>query len=93
MAGEKKVYLRCSAKAKETSFGTVLKLSFKDVDIAAFVREHKNDKGYINLEIRERKEVGQYGDTHSVSLDTWKPTPRDTGAHHSDPLTDSDIPF
>lgn len=69
-----KTYLKCSAKQKTfDDGGSVIRLSFKDSDIAEFVRTHKNDRGYVNLVIRERKEVGQYGDTHSVYLDDWKP--------------------
>ena len=32
----------------------------------------KNGKKYINLVCDERKEVGQYGDTHSISLSQSK---------------------
>ena len=62
-----------SAKSRETNFGEVIKLSFKAAELGKFVNEHKNEKGYINLEIAPRKEVGQYGDTHSVKLDNWTP--------------------
>lgn len=69
-----KAYLKCSCKAKTfDDGGTILRLSFKDTDIAEFVRTHKNEKGYVNLIIRERKEPGTYGDTHAVYLDDWKP--------------------
>lgn len=72
-----KVYLKCSAKQKTFSNGgSVIRLSFKDTDIAAFVRTHKNEQGYVNLIIAERREVGQYGDTHTVYLDDWKPEGR-----------------
>ena len=74
-----KTYLKCSAKEKKFSNGgSVIRLSFKDTDIAAFVREHKNEKGYVNLIVAERREVGQYGDTHSVYLDTYQPKRDDT---------------
>jgi len=98
MAGEK-TYLKCSAKAHTFNNGDqIIKLSFKDTDIAAFVREHKNERGYVNLIISQRREVGQYGDTHSVSLDTWQP-PKPSGqpTHYEQkrtaPVTSDDIPF
>jgi len=53
--------------------GSILKLSGKADKIIAFINEHANDKGYINLTVSRRKTPGQYGDTHSVALDTWKP--------------------
>lgn len=32
-----------------------------------------NNKKYIKLNVQKKKEVDQYGKTHSVSVDTWKP--------------------
>ncbi len=32
-----------------------------------------NEKGWINLDISKRKEPGQFGDTHSIKHDSWKP--------------------
>lgn len=92
-----KTYLKCSAKARDTQFGQVIKLGIKVDDFIAFARQHVNDRGYLNLDIMPRKEQGQYGDTHSVALDDYvkgsgqsAPSPR---ADHSAPVTDSDIPF
>jgi hypothetical protein len=100
---EQKIYLKgCSAKAKQfDNGGQIIKLGFKVDDLAEFCRKHKNDRGYLNLVVAERREEGQYGDTHSVYLDTY--TPR-TGAgarqdadafagRHSEPVTSDDIPF
>jgi len=97
-----------SAKKRDTTFGEVIKLSFKAEQLGAFVREHKNEKGYINLEIVPRKSESQFGDTHSVKLDSWKPAeggaaakPAATSkpaqkpkpAPKADPLATDDIPF
>lgn len=93
-----KTYLKCSAKARETNFGQVIKLGIKVDDFIAFARQNVNDRGYVNLDITPRKEQGQYGDTHSVSLDDYvkgsgKTAPSPAGYDHSAPVTDSDIPF
>ena len=59
-----KTYLKCSAKEKIfANGGSVLNIGIK---------AHTNERGYLNLNISKRNEVGQYGDTHSISLDTWK---------------------
>ena len=71
-----KVYLKCRAKARDGKYGRFIALGVKADDLIAFVNEHTNDRGYINLTISERKEVGQYGDTHSVALDTYEPPQR-----------------
>ena len=47
----------------------------------AFLNQHKNAKGYVNLGISERREVSQYGETHTAWLDTWSP---DTAKRPSD---------
>ena len=69
-----KVYAPLYAKEIEfTNGGTMLKLGGKADKIAAWIIANQNKKGYIDLCVSKRKEVGQYGDTHSVYLDTWKP--------------------
>jgi hypothetical protein len=71
---EKKIYVpKSSAKARQTPIGEVIRLSFKVDDLVAFVQQHVNEKGYINFEVQKRREVGTYGDTHALTLDTWQP--------------------
>lgn len=53
---------------------TLLKLSFHASELIEFVKANTNERGYINLGVSQRKEVGRFGDTHCVWLDTWKPT-------------------
>lgn len=78
-----KVYLKCSAKEKTfDNGGSIIKIGIKVEDLAAFVKAHKNERGYINLAISPRREVGQYGDTHSVYLDATNASRRE-----------SDVPF
>ncbi len=62
-----------SAKEVITSFGQIINLSFKAEALGAFVKQHKNEKGYINLQVVPRRETSQHGDTHSVKLNNWKP--------------------
>ena len=37
------------------------------------MKKAANGKSYLNLDITRRREVGQYGDTHSIKYDTWEP--------------------
>ena len=64
--------------AKKSKYG--IKLSGKVDRIIEELNKHKNDKGYINLELTERREVGKYGETHSVKVDTWEPPSKDNSA-------------
>lgn len=69
-----KVFLKCSAKGKTfNNGGSIIKLGVKVEDLIAFAKQHANDRGYVNLVIQQRREVGNYGDTHSVVLDTYEP--------------------
>lgn len=81
-----KVYLKCSAKEKRfNDGGSLIALGVKVEDLIDFAKRHGNDRGYLNLVISPRREVGQYGDTHSVKLDTFDPKKRQ-------PVTE-DVPF
>lgn len=61
-------------KLKKQGYG--IKFSGKTADFIKQIEAITNEKGYFNLEINERKEVGQYGDTHSMKVDEWKPSPQ-----------------
>lgn len=72
-----KVFLKCSAKEKTFSDGgSKLLIGVKVDDLIAFAKAHGNERGYLNLAVTSRREVGQYGDTHSVALDTFTPATR-----------------
>lgn len=96
-----KVFLKCSAKQKRfDNGGSVINLGVKTADLIAFAEAHTNERGFLNLVISERREVGQYGDTHSVTLDTYVGKARETGAatasgpaQEPPPFTDDDVPF
>lgn len=69
-----KVFLKCSAKEKTFSNGgSIIKVGVKVADLIAFAEKHANERGYLNLTIGSRREVGQYGDTHTVTLDAFTP--------------------
>ena len=85
-----KVFLKCSAKEKVfASGGSILNLGFKVADLIEFAQLHANDRGYLNLCVQSRREVGKFGDTHSVTLDTWVAKPKAA----SGPTDDDPIPF
>ncbi len=77
-----KKYIGWTAKAVTTQYGGMLNLSLKLSDMQAIV----NDKWYVNMTVMKRKEVGQYGDTHYVVENNYKPTPPPTTNDNSVPL-------
>lgn len=72
---EPKIYVpKSSAKAFKFNDGNeTINLSFKTAEFIEFIKTHTNEKGYINLNVSPRRQTGEYGDTHSVSLNPWKP--------------------
>ena len=68
-----KTYAPGQAKERQTPFGPVVRWGVKADDLIAFVKQHANDRGYINLEIVPRKEQGRFGETHSIVLDDYVP--------------------
>lgn len=71
-----KIYAPVSAKARDGRFGEEFSISFNVEKMLAFIKEHKTAKGYVNLKMNKRRDVGKFGETHSVTLDTWQPRQR-----------------
>jgi hypothetical protein len=61
---------------------TLVKFLLDQIENGEFV----SDKGYLSVNISERRTPSEWGDTHSASLDTWKPSPKAE-------LKVEDIPF
>ena len=62
-------------KTINTKFGEmeVVKISYSKKDLELMMA-NLNEKGWVNLDQTKRKEVGKYGETHSMVIDLWKPT-------------------
>tara|TARA_R110000744_G_scaffold133929_4_gene242686 strand:+ start:136 stop:393 length:258 start_codon:yes stop_codon:yes gene_type:complete len=48
-----------------------------------------NGKKYIKLIVQQKRETDEYGKTHFVAVDTWKPE----GKTESSPKQEADLPF
>jgi nicotinate-nucleotide pyrophosphorylase len=81
-------------RGKQGNYG--IKLSGKADEIIEEIRKHQNSKGYINLEVKQRKEADKYGNTHYVVVDTFEPKARTESAPEpaqpKEQATD-DLPF
>lgn len=58
-------------KLKASNYG--VKFSGKTEEVIQQLKAITNEKGYFNLEIKQRKEPGQYGETHYLIVDEYKP--------------------
>src|SRR5690606_26316526 len=66
-----------SGKTQNGQYGEFYKVSICLTDIP---KEHittgKNGKEYVNLVVNKKKEVDQWGKDLMVTVDTWKPDPK-----------------
>jgi hypothetical protein len=92
-----KIYAPITIKEISTKYGVMLKVSFRADKMQEFMDANKNAKGYVNLDVNKRKNVGQYGETHSAVLDTWQPNQTAQQPRTETPAapqeTDDNIPF
>ena len=81
--------------------GAKLSVGIHVEKLIAFLNEHKNDRGYVNLDIVSRKQPSPYGETHTATLNTWKPKPKQEAATEAPDIAPSganpdnpdDLPF
>ena len=66
-----KIYVG-GAKEINGNFGAFHRISFNKQDLETMMN-NLNAKGYINLNMNKRREPSQYGQTHSLIIDTWEP--------------------
>lgn len=71
---EQPIYAPLNVKKNDKIQFFCLNVSGQAEKIIAFIKANTNEKGYVNLQIKEKRQPDQYGNTHSVTLDTWKPT-------------------
>jgi len=85
-------------KEKTFTDWSVLKTSIKVDDLIKFLEENKNEKGYVNFDIKKRKQASETGITHNCELDTWKPdtsqsTPESKTKNSGNAEPEDDFPF
>ena len=97
-----KIYIPKSSckKVEFSNGGHLFRFSFHAETFQKFLAdqvrdgEFVNKGGYIAINISERREPSEWGDTHYAVLDTFKPKAKpEADATPSDELTAEDIPF
>jgi len=58
-----------TAKEKQWKYWPFISVWLRFEDL----KNHVNEKGYVNIIVSPRKEVGKYWDTHTVSIDEYVP--------------------
>jgi len=82
-----------SCKAINGQFGEFFNIS---VNVEK-LQQYANEKGYVNMVMSKRREVGQYGDTHYFTLNEYNPEANQnnnsTKNETSDDVSVDDLPF
>ena len=99
MSQEERIYVGSGKKASQYD---IVNVSICIDDLEKHIFEYKG-KRYAKLTVAAKKETDQYGKTHSVSINTWKPDENatknnSTVANNATPAPElqgssSDLPF
>ena len=93
-----KTYIKwASCKAIQGQYGEFFNISFNIEEL----KKYANEKGYVNLTMSKRREVGQYWDTHYFTLNEYKPNttqenPVNTSSNNDvveEDISIEDLPF
>lgn len=69
-----KIYLNgIFIKEVENKFGKQIRVSINVNQFVEELRKHANLKGYVNIDINQRKEADKFGNTHYAKLNTYEP--------------------
>ncbi len=83
-------------KGKQGKYGVKLNICLDDIP-AEHTTTGKNGKRYARLELKESRKPDDYGNTHYVEVDTWKPDGqrRESAPSGSKPAAppDDELPF
>jgi len=90
---EEKIYAG-NGKVVETKFGKMLKLSFSKEDLEKLTA-NLNERGWVNCDVKKKKEIVEGKPSHYLQIDTWKPTEQGAPqpASASNDNQEDDLPF
>lgn len=84
-----------SCKAINGQFGEFFNISIN----VEKLQQYANEKGYVNMTMSKRREVGQYGETHYFTLNEYNPEAQQNNNsapannNSSDDISVEDVPF
>lgn len=81
----RKIFIGSGKKKEFSNGGSIINASICVDDLLQHAEEFQtvsngNGKKYIKLKIGSRKQADNFGNTHFIEIDTWKPEPQQGGA-------------
>jgi hypothetical protein len=83
-----RIFLNGIKKLKGLQYNAV-SMSIKVDEFIEELKANQNDRGYVNILIKERKQADKFGNDRFAEVDTWKPN---AAAQTGNSKTD-DLPF
>lgn len=87
-----KIYCGSGKSVKFNDGGELIACSICIDDAQEYFQTAKNGKKYLNVKVCAKRQVDQWGKTHYVEVDTWKPQTRVQSATIN-PVTGGQVPF
>jgi hypothetical protein len=78
-------------RAKIINTKSVFSVNIQADKFSEFLKNHKNEKGYVTIDCWELDQPDKYGHTHNASLNEW--TPNKKSAPSQAESVDDDMPF
>ena len=78
-------------KGKKHESFDLTNISIEKSQIEKFWKDHKNGKAYLNLTVGGLRQADQFGNTHSVWVDDYKP--KEATAEGGGTVASDDLPF
>ena len=76
-----------NGRQKQGAYGPWLALSLTSDDVQTL--QNNLDNGWVNVNIRERRQPSASGFTHYLQVDTWKPDPNRSAPRSANPPANS----
>lgn len=58
-----------------------------------FISEDKNGNKWLKLTVSKKREVDQYGKSHTVTVNTWRPSAQNQDTQFNNSTDGQDLPF
>jgi hypothetical protein len=78
-------------RAKIINTKSVFSVNIQADKFSEFLKNHKNEKGYVTIDCWELDQPDKYGHTHNASLNEWTPTKKSAPSQAES--IDDDMPF
>ena len=82
-----------SGKVVKTQYGDLTKISFSKTDLEKLIGLADQNKGWVNLVLKEKKDKVEGKPTHYLEVDNWKPSGHASPTVTATTSNEDNLPF